>query len=178
MPSPHLVAFLVVVATLQEVRRAGEHTATADALQLLLWELHGSLLSTLQQLLYANSATSNGNTTAASAAGATSNGSHKKNVLSEKGVLQLLFDQRFMRDVLAGGKPLVAVAAAADKPGVPGAGSVGGVHMPSSNGNVHSGASAETAARKQLVSGVEQQLQVSDSGPTSKRLWWQRQQFM
>lgn len=133
---------------MQEVRRAGEHTTPADALQLLLWELHGSLLATLQQLLQTSSSqsysTSNGNVTGPAAGHA---GSHR--VLTEKGVLQLLFDQRFMRDVLGGGKPLSAVSAGSSTQSAAAA-----------NGGGAAAAATDVAGRKKLVSGIEQQLQV------------------
>ena len=149
----------------QEVRRAGEHTATVDALQLLLWELHGGLLAALQQLMHATSTTSNGNMMPAGGPGGIgsrhqhANSSSSSRALSEKGVLQLLFDQRFLRDVLTGGKPLAVVSG--------GVGGSSGVHAATANGNggsssSGSGVSAEAAvaARKQLVTAVEQQLQV------------------
>jgi len=147
-----LPACLPVQTVLQEVRRAGEHTATADALLLLLWELHGALLTSLQQLLHTSSS-SNGNVGLKVGGVAAAGPAHR--VLSEKGVLQLLFDQRFVRDVLGGGKPLGA--------GVSGAAAAGsGVQGVSANGNLGGGgADTAVAARKQLVAGVEQQLQVS-----------------
>lgn len=127
---------------LQEVRRAGDHTTPGDALQLLLWHLHGALLTALQRLLQiSSSSASNGNIRPGSAGPGS-----RPRALSEKGVLQLLFDQRFMRDVLGGGKPLGAVSAAAAAAGT-------------ANGSAS--AEAEAAARKRLVSGLEQQLQVS-----------------
>lgn len=137
---------------LQEVRRAGEHTTPGDALQLLLWHLHGALLTALQQLLQASSnsnSSSNGNVRPSSAGSGP-----QPRTLSEKGVLQLLFDQRFIRDVLGGGRPLAAVSAAAAHSAV--AGSNG--QVATANGSVSS--DADVAARKRLVSGLEQQLQV------------------
>lgn len=132
---------------LQEVRRAGDHNTPGDALQLLLWHLHGALLTALQQLLQisSSSSASNGNIRPGSAGPGS-----RPRALSEKGVLQLLFDQRFMRDVLGGGKPLGAVSAAA---------AAAAAAAGTANGSAS--AEAEAAARKRLVSGLEQQLQVS-----------------
>jgi hypothetical protein len=133
------------------VRRAGDHTTPSDALQLLLWHLHGALLAALQHLLQAsssNSSSTNGNIWPGSAGP----GSRARS-LSEKGVLQLLFDQRSMRDVLGGGRPLAAVSAVVASSGG-GAAANGGVS--SSSGD------ADVAARKRLVSGLEQHLQVGD----------------
>jgi hypothetical protein len=131
------------------VRRAGDHTTPSDALQLLLWHLHGALLAALQQLLQ----TSSSNSTNGDIWPGSSGPGSRARSLSEKGVLQLLFDQRFMSDVLAGGRPLAAVPAGGGSSGV-GA---------SANGSVSSSSGdADVAARKRLVSGLEQQLQVSD----------------
>lgn len=135
---------------LQEVRRAGDHTTPGDALQLLLWHLHGALLAALQLLLQissSSSSASNGNIRPGSAGPGS-----RPRALSEKGVLQLLFDQRFMQDVLGGGKPLGAVPAAAAAAGT-------------ANGSAS--AEAEAAARKRLVSGLEQQLQVRTQEPSA-----------
>lgn len=152
--------------SLQEVRRAGEHTAPADALKLLLWELHGALLAVIQQLLLNSSANPTSNSSRARPGSAGPRSSPR--VLTEKGVLQLLFDQRFMRDVLGGGRPLAAVTAA------------GGGHLAAANGN-GGGAEGDLAARKRLVSSLEQQLQVSHAartcGPSHKSraaLCWHR----
>lgn len=159
------VVFSCCCWPLQEVRRAGDHTTPRDALQLLLWHLHGALLAALQQLLQAStSSSSNGNIRPGSAGP----GSRARS-LSEKGVLQLLFDQRFMRDVLGGGKPLAAVSTAA----VTAVGSSSGASA-TANGGVSSisiSADADVAARKRLVSGLEQQLQVGDCCDTVRAGW-------
>jgi hypothetical protein len=135
--------------TPQDVRRAGEHTVPPDALKLLLWELHGALLAVLQQLLHtSNSITAtSSNSMRPGSAGPRSG----PRALTEKGVLQLLFDQRFMRDVLGGGRPLEAVTVAAG-----GSGGAAG-HAAAANGD----AGGDLAARKRSVSNLEQQLQVS-----------------
>ncbi len=85
------------------------------------WELLGALLSTFSQVL-ASSGTSGVAASALAAAapplagvsGALLGGVGLRGVggplqLSERGVLQLLFDLRLARDVLAGGRPLVTV---------------------------------------------------------------------
>lgn len=132
-------------AVLQETRRAGEHMISTDALQLLQWEVHGAALAALQQL--GSSVTSSslgGHATAAATDGEVGG-------ITEKGVLQLLFDQRLLRDVLGGGKPLGAQAAADT------AAAANGV----ADGSTASPAAA-LAARKKLVAGLEQRLQVGD----------------
>lgn len=118
---------------LQETRRAGEHLITTDALQLLHWELHGAVLKVLQQLI------STAVPTRASV-GLLSPGNTNSNI-SEKGVLQLLFDQKLLRAVVGAGQPLDGAAAAA-------------------GGSAAGAAAAEIAARQRLVTSVEQQLQV------------------
>lgn len=138
---------------LQEVRRAGEHLITADALQLLLWEVHGAALATLQQLVLGTAASKGHSSTPAAGGGADGNSS-SVSPLSEKGVLQLLFDQRFLRDVLAGGRSAAGISASnAD---------------PSSAVCVE----PEAAARKALIAAVEQQLQVG-CAPTSSAAAWE-----
>ncbi|GAX74233.1 hypothetical protein CEUSTIGMA_g1682.t1 [Chlamydomonas eustigma] len=84
-PSPSAMALLE--AACQEVRRAGDHTAGVEALQVLEWELSEAVLRTINEYL--------------------DRGSDLAHVprLSEKGVLQLLFDVRTIRDVLAGARP-------------------------------------------------------------------------
>jgi hypothetical protein len=138
--------------TPQEVRRAGEHTVPPDALKLLLWELHGALLAVLQQLLLtsASSTTAPSSNVTSSIRPGSAGPRSGPRALTEKGVLQLLFDQRFMRDVLGGGRPLEAVTAAAG-----GSGGAAG-HVAAANGD----AGGDLAARKRLVSTLEQQLQV------------------
>jgi hypothetical protein len=112
-------------------------------LQLLQWELHGAALAALQQLSSTNSSSSQPGSAAAD--------SSSSSAVSEKGVLQLLFDQRLLRDVLGGSRPPAADAAAAT-----GA---------AANGTAGAGSAA---ARKRLVQDVEQQLQVGGGDLTSK----------
>jgi hypothetical protein len=141
------VSFLVL-HPLQETRRAGEHLISADALQLLQWELHGAALAALQQL--SSSTNSSSSFCHAGAAVAADSSNSSTNTVSEKGVLQLLFDQRLLRDVLGSSKP-------------PGAATAGAATAAASaaNGMAGAGSAAALAARKRLVMDVEQQLQVS-----------------
>lgn len=113
----------------QETRRAGEHLITTDALQSLQWELHGAALLVLQQV----ASLANAGTSSVDVDG------NNCNSISEKGVLQLLFDQRLLRSVIGGGKPPGATAA--------------GVGVET--------VEQQVAARKRLVVSVEQLLQVS-----------------
>ena len=103
----------------------------------------------------------------------------------DKGVLQLLFDQRFLRDVLLGGRPLAAVAGATAtttttssssstsghlvSPGAGGSGFAngsfsgagGGAGGGGLEGAVDPDLAAELSQRKREVAQLEQQLQVS-----------------
>jgi hypothetical protein len=144
---------------LQEVRRAGEHTIPADALQLLIWELHGALLAALQQLVQrsADSSSVVGVSSSGSRPGSAAAGARPK-PLSEQGILQLLFDQRVLRDVLGGGKPLSAVSPLTAQ----GPGGSSSAHAAAALAAAHAAgdAGAELAGRRRLASGLEQQLQV------------------
>lgn len=113
-PSPATMSFLA--AACQEVRRAGDHAASSEALQLLAWELGGAALRELAAALG----------TATAGASMTTTGPPLGARLSEKGVLQLLLDVRLIRETLAGGRPLGAAAAAAG-PGAAAPGSGAGV---------------------------------------------------
>lgn len=123
----------VLSGALQETRRAGEHLITTDALQLLQWELHGAAIAVLQQV----TSSTDGDIVSTRAIHGTNNTS-----ITEKGVLQMLFDQRLFRDVIGAGKPLGGTAAAASAAGI-------------------GDAAGQLATRKRLVASVEQQLQVS-----------------
>ncbi|KAL0023565.1 hypothetical protein WJX77_002562 [Trebouxia sp. C0004] len=83
-PSPGPLLFLL--AACRELARAGSHTTGAAAVQLLQWELGNAVLQALSEVLQSSSSLSSS--------------------LSEKGLLQLLFDVRFLSDALAGGKPM------------------------------------------------------------------------
>ncbi len=93
--------------------------AAPEALQLLEWELSRAATATYSQLLQPGGALS--------ARG-----------VSEKGVLQLLMDVRFIRDVLVGGRP-VGTRPAGQAVGGAGAGASGGLH-PSGSGGALPGA--------------------------------------
>lgn len=71
----------------QEARRAGDHNIGLEALQVYEWELGGALIAAVKALLQP--------------------GAPLSVQLSDRGVLQLLMDVRFIRDVLAGGRPMV-----------------------------------------------------------------------
>ncbi|KXZ49014.1 hypothetical protein GPECTOR_23g103 [Gonium pectorale] len=85
-PSPSVL--LLLAAACAEVRRAGDHKIAPEALQVFEWELSRAITSTYMQLL------------------APGPGGLQARGLSEKGVLQLLFDVRLVRDVLLGGRPV------------------------------------------------------------------------
>eukprot|EP00775_Hariotina_reticulata_P013484 gene13484-13609_t len=145
-----------------ETRRAGEQLISLDALQLLEWELHGAALRAIQALCSTS-------TTAAAAAAPPPAGGERPDAagtITEKGVLQLLFDQRLLRDVLAGGRP-VATSTGADMPfevahrhnhdsgsGLNVAGVVGGY----ASGLVQD-VPAAIGSRKKILLALEQQLQ-------------------
>jgi hypothetical protein len=131
----------------QETVRAGDHAIATDALQLLQWELQAALAGALA----AAEAGGDGG------AEPTAAGAEQAGPASEKGVLQLLFDQRFARDVLAGAHP-------ADGHGGGGAPAAG---VPAFRGSgptapPPSAAAGALAQRKQQLTALEQQLQVSE----------------
>jgi hypothetical protein len=141
---------------LQETRRAGEQLISLDALQLLEWELHGAAVCALQKMC---------STPTSAAAGGEM--SEAPCTVSEKGVLQLLFDQRLLADVLAGGRP-VAVSAGADTSlgaasGLP-PGSGSGLTVAGGAGGLGSSlvqdVAGALASRKSQLTSLEQQLQV------------------
>lgn len=87
---------------------AGGHLLEDEALLLLKWQLGGAVLAALHAELAADEASSSGGA-AGDAATTTeqqqAKQQHLGSRLSEKGVLQLLFDVRFLLDLLAGGLP-------------------------------------------------------------------------
>ncbi|KAG2492230.1 hypothetical protein HYH03_009474 [Edaphochlamys debaryana] len=85
-PSPSVL--LLLAAACAETRRAGDTRIAPEALQLFEWELSRALAAAYSDLLHPG-------------VGAL----HAKG-LTEKGVLQLLLDVRFLRDVLVGGRPV------------------------------------------------------------------------
>lgn len=113
---------------------AGGHLLEDEALLLLKWQLGGTVLAALHAELATGEARSNGSATgqAATAADADTAGVAGSSAaeaqqaqqrlgdrLSEKGVLQLLFDVRFLLDLLAGGRPLRWEALSCCRVGVP-----------------------------------------------------------
>ncbi|PSC70573.1 conserved oligomeric Golgi complex subunit 1 [Micractinium conductrix] len=95
-PSP--AAVQLALAACQEIDRAGGHLLEEEPLLLLKWRLGGSLLAALTAAL-------------AEAGEAAGDGGVLAGKLSEKGVLQVLFDARFLLDLLSGGRPVSAGAA-------------------------------------------------------------------
>jgi hypothetical protein len=87
----------------------------------------------------------------------------------DKGILQLLFDQRFLTDVLLGGRPLAGVAGSASSSNsssssghlAPGGGTMGLLGGAAAAGAMDPQLAAELSQRKREVAGLEQQLQVS-----------------
>lgn len=92
-PSPASVQ--LALAACQEADRAGGHLLEEEPLLLLKWRLGAALLAALGAAL------------APAGIGSTGGGQLGAS-LSEKGVLQLLFDVRFLTDLLAGGRPVSA----------------------------------------------------------------------
>lgn len=150
---------------MQEVRRAGDYTISTDALQLFAWELQGAIIRSLNMLLDA---------TAADFGAA----------ISEKGVLQLLFDQRLIRDFLVGARPVLITSSGESMNGTLTSESVSnGLDEVSSSSRQFSRSAgafggsghhkldasdphtqAAMAERRKLVAALEQQLQVGPCG--------------
>ncbi|KAK9864885.1 hypothetical protein WJX84_005968 [Apatococcus fuscideae] len=82
-PSPSVLALLL--AACREAQRAGGPLISQAALRQLCWHLSSSVEHTIR--------------------GALAVGSELDRRLSEKGILQLLFDVRFLRESLSGGRP-------------------------------------------------------------------------
>ncbi|KAG1666478.1 hypothetical protein FOA52_004860 [Chlamydomonas sp. UWO 241] len=139
-PSPSAMAFLSRVCA--EAVRAGDHTATPDALAVLAWEAGGAALSALSALL--------ADTTEAGAATTAT-----RPALSEKGVLQLLLDARVVRDVTAGGRPLSLRSGAA---GAAAAAAAGGATAAAVAGD-DPAVTAAVAARRRECARLEGELQ-------------------
>lgn len=109
-PSPSAVQ--LALAACQEADHAGGHLLEDEALLLLKWQLGGAVLAALHAELAADEASSSGGAAGDAAGDAATTAEqqqakqqHLGNRLSEKGVLQLLFDVRFLLDLLAGGRP-------------------------------------------------------------------------
>ncbi|KAK9841813.1 hypothetical protein WJX81_004723 [Elliptochloris bilobata] len=119
-PSPAALLFLLAAG--RELARAGGHLVPPPALALFEWELGAAGLSAITDALQLGTALDRG--------------------LTEKGVLQLLLDVRFLRDALAGGRP------APPDFGPPRAPPLGA-----------SGSAAELAAQKRAYADLETSLQ-------------------
>uniref|UniRef100_A0A061S2P7 Conserved oligomeric Golgi complex subunit 1 n=1 Tax=Tetraselmis sp. GSL018 TaxID=582737 RepID=A0A061S2P7_9CHLO len=72
-----------------EVHRIGGQSAMYSALQLFQWELGGAVVKAMHNVL-----------------DTLNHSNHSDKKISEKGVLQILMDIRFLRDVLSGGLPV------------------------------------------------------------------------
>ncbi|GBF88246.1 conserved oligomeric golgi complex subunit 1-like [Raphidocelis subcapitata] len=106
--SPDMLSALM--AACWETTRAGDHTAPTEALQLLAWELEAELSAAVARV-----AGEEQQQAEAEAGGAEAQPSQQQQqqqqqragagAVTEKGILQLLFDLRFARDVLAGAHP-------------------------------------------------------------------------
>mmetsp|Transcript_34672 Transcript_34672/g.87742 ORF Transcript_34672/g.87742 Transcript_34672/m.87742 type:complete len:1232 (-) Transcript_34672:139-3834(-) len=162
-PTP--AALSLLNAACAEIRRAGDHTAAVEALQVFEWELAGAAMDCYTHLIGpkasfgAASTTSYGRGNSLDLAGATSGYGASAGAaaslagrLSEKGVLQLLVDVRYLRDVLAGGRPLNPRSTP------PGASAGGGAPLPLVDPQDPT-ALAAMAERKRQGTGLEQQLQ-------------------
>ncbi|KAG0504187.1 hypothetical protein KC19_11G172100 [Ceratodon purpureus] len=82
MPSPYVAAFLF--AGCREVHRIGGHVLDRAVLELFAWELLEKVLTIYEKFM--------------------SHPSFMNSRVSEKGLLQLLFDLKFLADVLSGGQ--------------------------------------------------------------------------
>jgi hypothetical protein len=140
----------LLMASCQEVRRAGDHTAALEALQALEWEVAGAVAGTYRALLNPE------------------NGPLAQSVVrggcSERGVLQLLLDVRLVRDTLAGGRPLTVIARGGSAGGAAGAvagvAGVGGAAVAAAAALPDPATMAAVAERKKEMVALEQMLQV------------------
>eukprot|EP00891_Asterochloris_glomerata_P007079 jgi/Astpho2/7079/Aster-x0305 len=83
---------MLLLAACRELQRAGSFACSSTAVHLMSWELGRAIVAVLRMGLQP--------------------GGLLANCLSEKGVLQLLFDVRFAQTVLASGKPAQEMRAA------------------------------------------------------------------
>lgn len=83
---------------------AGGHPPGSPALQLLEWQLSGAVVASLAPALQGGPADSSSSADAHAAAAQRSRTALGQ-ALSERGVLQLLFDTQLLRTSLAGGRP-------------------------------------------------------------------------
>ncbi|GIL93223.1 hypothetical protein Vretimale_8139 [Volvox reticuliferus] len=104
--SPSVPVLLLLAAACAEVRRAGDHKIAPEALQAFEWELSRAITSTYSQLLQPGT------------------GALHVRGVTEKGILQLLLDVRFLRDVLVGGRPVTSRSSSTPAGTAPGLGAV------------------------------------------------------
>ncbi|GIL55296.1 hypothetical protein Vafri_10857 [Volvox africanus] len=104
--SPSVPVLLLLAAACAEVRRAGDYKIAPEALQAFEWELSRAVTSTYSQLLQPGTGVL-----------------HVRGI-TEKGILQLLLDVRFLRDMLVGGRPVTARSSSAPAGPAPGLGAV------------------------------------------------------
>ncbi len=102
---------------------AGGHVPSTPALELLEWELGGAVLAALTPALPPGSEDDGSNAGSSNAAGGGGGGAPTSRAplgqrLSERGVLQLLFDTGLLRAALAGGRPAAADSAGAASEGL------------------------------------------------------------
>eukprot|EP00899_Mesostigma_viride_P014150 jgi/Mesvir1/22736/Mv14139-RA.1 len=149
MPSGALLGALLGAVT--EMHRAGSHTVDTAVLRLLAWTLGEKLLSVYEQL--ADICCGDDGPTMPAGNKAAAIGAPKQPTVSEKGVLQLLFDVRFAMDILAGGENVVEpTSAASDEDGASGP-------VPRATTSSASSAAAEAARdRKARVATLLQRL--------------------
>ncbi|KAK9806237.1 hypothetical protein WJX72_006789 [[Myrmecia] bisecta] len=137
-PSPPALVFLL--SACREVQRAGGHQVGVAAVEALEWELGGAALQAVRTLL--------------------KTGSVLDRKVSEKGVLQLLFDLRFLQDALAGGRPSPS----------------GGSAAPAARGGrPNKGQNAEVGERRRsfadMESGLQERLDPIDWATYEPYLW-------
>ncbi|GAB4815087.1 hypothetical protein N2152v2_002133, partial [Parachlorella kessleri] len=117
--APSAAAMALAAGACREADNAGGHAVDEEAVSMLKWRLAGALLGALRS-------------------GLQPSGPLVGRGLSEKGVLQLLFDIRFLYDLLAGRGPVSITSSSADGP---------------------TGAASAVAARKRELSELEEELQ-------------------
>lgn len=155
---------------------AGDHSVALEALQVFEWELLGSALSCYNQLLGTRGGSSGGlghlggsgslgpavtgGALAVPAVAPTS----LEGRLSEKGVVQLLMDVRFLRDVLVGGKPLTPRPVTAPAVSADGGMPAAAAHAPLTLDPHDPLVLSALAERKRMGLSLEQQLQVGQEG--------------
>eukprot|EP00873_Tetraselmis_striata_P033583 jgi/Tetstr1/453847/TSEL_004008.t1 len=95
---PTSASMLFLLRSCRELQRAGGHMISNSGLQIFEWELGEAVISAMAELLEGPD-------------------SRLKAAVTEKGVLQLLLDARYLMDVLAGGRPAPSGPPSAAPPG-------------------------------------------------------------